>query len=117
MTKTIIIVAFLVFLLFSAYISTYKKNKLSIAIFPQKAPLDQSIKVVLSNLQPDELVMIEAVQSDSADQIWRSKVTFQADKNGMINLDKMAPVSGSYRGVDGMGNLDLCCPMIKKFGN
>lgn len=76
--------------------------------------MDQAIKIVLSNLLPDELVTIETVQSDSANHIWRSKVIFQADKNGMINLEKMSPVSGSYRGVDGMGIFRSMLPDDKK---
>jgi len=35
--------------------------------------------------------------------IWRSEMRFAADAKGIIDLDTMAPISGSYTGVDPLG--------------
>ena len=41
--------------------------------------------------------------ADAKGQRWRGEATFAADGDGVVDLDRSAPVSGSYGGADGMG--------------
>lgn len=49
------------------------------------------------------------VRLESRDQRWAAQATFQT-RAPVLDLDKTAPVSGSYRGVDGMGLFEALAP-------
>jgi dienelactone hydrolase len=72
--------------------------------FQPKTPLvSDAVVTQLSGLKPNEQVVIEASLKDELGRAWKSWATFAADKSGLIDLSKSAPLSGSYTGVDPMG--------------
>jgi dienelactone hydrolase len=64
---------------------------------------DQPVQVRVSGLRAGETVTVAAQAADARGQRWRGEATFAADGDGVVDLDRSAPVSGSYGGADGMG--------------
>src|SRR5437870_3833676 len=64
--------------------------------------MDEKITIIISGLQPGQDVTI--LQTETIGR-WRgtSYATFRADDKGRVNLATMAPLSGTYLGVDAMG--------------
>ncbi len=63
--------------------------------------LDDPIPIVLSGLTPGTTVTIDL--HAGTDNAWASKATFTVGPDGRVDLARMAPTSGSYKGVDAMG--------------
>jgi len=64
--------------------------------------LDEKISIALTNLPPNRAVTLHLV-SASDEGRWTSSATFLSDRGGRIDLTRMAPIAGSYVGVDAMG--------------
>jgi dienelactone hydrolase len=64
---------------------------------------DQPVHVRVSGLRAREAVTVASQAADAHGQRWRGEATFAADGDGVVDLDRSAPVSGSYGGADGMG--------------
>jgi dienelactone hydrolase len=64
--------------------------------------LDEKISIALTNLPPNRAVTLHLV-SASDEGRWTSSATFLSDRAGHIDLTRMAPIGGSYVGVDAMG--------------
>jgi pimeloyl-ACP methyl ester carboxylesterase len=76
---------------------------ISIGAMPETALLDQRLEINISGLKPGATVRLSA-KSQAQDTLWwRSTAVFTADDHGHIDLDRQAPQSGSYSGVDAMG--------------
>jgi len=56
-------------------------------------------------LRPGERVILKAVSRDAAKVTWASDAVFEADASGTVEVDRRAPVSGSYSGADIFGLL------------
>ncbi|MFD1151923.1 acyl-CoA thioester hydrolase/BAAT C-terminal domain-containing protein [Saccharothrix hoggarensis] len=67
-------------------------------VSPLSAPLDTSLRIVVSGLSPDERVTVCASTGDRA-----AEAVFLADERGVVDLTRHAPVEGAYSGVDPMG--------------
>jgi dienelactone hydrolase len=65
--------------------------------------LDQNITIEVENLLPSQKIELHAKAEDENGRLWSSWATFNADENGCVLPEKMAPAAGSYQGVDGMG--------------
>ena len=63
--------------------------------------IDESIPILASGLTPGASVTVRL--RGGLDDAWTANATFTADRDGGIDLTRMAPVKGSYRGVDAMG--------------
>jgi len=79
------------------------KNKPTISIKPEKPLLDQELEISVCNLKANEKIILELSSNDKDNNIWKSKALFQADNEGIVNVTKQAPLSGSYSGIDPMG--------------
>lgn len=75
-------------------------------------PLDvvlegEPIRILADGLQPNEEVEIEASRwyavGAATPRAFRSRIRLRADATGRIDLDRMAPLSGSYQGIDPRG--------------
>jgi len=77
----------------------------SIEISPEVSLFDQDTTVVVNNLDPGEIVLIQAEAVDDQQIHWGSRASFQSDKNGIINLSVQSPLEGTYSGIDPMGLL------------
>jgi dienelactone hydrolase len=64
--------------------------------------LDETVRIALSGLPPDQLVTIRLTGVGPA-RIWRSAATFRADGGGRVDLATATPLSGSYQGAHPMG--------------
>ncbi len=76
--------------------------KPSISIQPPAALIDQPTSIRISGFTPGQQVILRATCILSG-YTFESAATFQVDSSGEVDLDKQAPLSGSYTGVDGMG--------------
>ncbi len=73
-----------------------------ISIQPLEALIDQPVAIRLSGFTPGKQVTLRAKCSISG-YSFESAAIFQVDSSGAVDLDKQAPLSGSYSQVDGMG--------------
>ena len=64
---------------------------------------DQIAVIQVAGLRPDEHVTLKANLTDGDGQRWESAAEFAADAQGVIDLSKQAPMSGSYHEISAMG--------------
>ncbi|GAB2812152.1 acyl-CoA thioester hydrolase/BAAT C-terminal domain-containing protein [Comamonas piscis] len=76
--------------------------QLSITIDQADALIDVARHIRIEGAQPGEAVEISA-ETPRSGVLWRAQARFIADAQGAVDLNRNAPVSGSYTGVDGMG--------------
>jgi acetyl esterase/lipase len=74
-------------------------------IEPKTALVDEKVEIKLIGLAPNQLVTLRAKMKEMPSAIYEaeSHATFLTDSNGEIQLDKQAPISGTYNGIDSMG--------------
>ena len=73
------------------------------AVTPAQPLMDDRLVITISGLPANRLITIQA-NSKAQDQLWwRSAAVFSSGPNGTIDLGSQAPISGAYRGADGMG--------------
>jgi dienelactone hydrolase len=75
----------------------------TITVDPPVALADQAVHLRVSGLRPHERVTVSSRAADYQDALWHGEATMAADGDGVVDLDRSAPGSGSYGGVDGMG--------------
>ncbi|HXA15736.1 MAG TPA: acyl-CoA thioester hydrolase/BAAT C-terminal domain-containing protein [Thermoanaerobaculia bacterium] len=71
-------------------------------IHPQAFLIDEPIPIVMSGLPPGRTVTVRLRGGEEPAQ-WSSSATFAVPQDGVVDLGRMAPASGSYQGVDAMG--------------
>jgi len=76
--------------------------------------VDETIDMRVIHLKPSEEIEIKAVYIDADKISWSSSATFKANELGVVSLAKLAPLSGSYKGVDGMGLFWSMIPSTKQ---
>jgi dienelactone hydrolase len=74
-------------------------------VAPDAMLRDRKIELAVKGLKPDSSYSLRAEFASRAGTIWRSETEFRSDANGEIDIAKMAPVAGSYSGVDPTGIL------------
>jgi dienelactone hydrolase len=74
-----------------------------LTVSPESALVDQRVHVTVSGIAPGARVVIRARTALGTSTVLHSSAVFVADADGRVDLDRRAPVSGSYRGTDGMG--------------
>jgi len=72
-------------------------------IVPENALIDQEVEIKLEQVKPSQIVRIEAETIDDDQVKWRSYGVFQANASGVINLNEIYPIQGSYDDKDSMG--------------
>jgi pimeloyl-ACP methyl ester carboxylesterase len=75
----------------------------SILATPESPLLDQRLTIRIAGLNPNTIVRVSAKSQAQDSLTWRSEALFMVDERGQIDLDRQAPQSGSYGGIDGMG--------------
>lgn len=70
---------------------------------PNPGLMDDRIAIKIAGLPPNRNVTIRAASRDQGGCWWRSSAVFVTRPDGSIDLSAMAPVSGTYGGVDAMG--------------
>lgn len=74
-----------------------------LTITPADALIDVPRRIALSGLDPAEEITLSSRTKRGPDVVWRSSARFRADAAGMVELQRDAPLSGSYAGVSAMG--------------
>lgn len=74
-----------------------------IFVSPEQPLIDQPVEIIVSNLEPNSQVILEASAHNKEGDTYKARATFQIDDRGIVNAAKQAPISGSYNGIDPMG--------------
>jgi dienelactone hydrolase len=85
----------------------------TLEVAPDHVFMDQSAVIRVKGLQPKERVSIQASLVDGAGQSWASQADFAADAEGIIDVSKQAPISGSYKEISAMGLIWSMRPTAK----
>lgn len=80
-------------------------REITISIQPAEAVYGTPFSMTISGLEPGEEATLKARAIDGSGIIWLSTATFKADRNGVIDLSRQAPLSGDYEEPDVMGPL------------
>jgi len=86
-------------------ISSPRPQDLIISIEPVQALFGTPFSMTISGLKPGEQASLKASTIDYDGTIWESQATFEADRDGAIDLASQAPLSGGYSEADVMGML------------
>jgi Dienelactone hydrolase and related enzymes len=79
-------------------------------VTPDSSLLDEPVRIRVTGLSRGQRVELTARMTGPDGQIWSSQATFKADNEGVVDLDRDAPESGDYTGVDGMGLIAAMSP-------
>ena len=74
-----------------------------LSVTPEDALIDVPRRIAVTALAPGEEVVLHTRTVRGADVVWRSEATFRADVEGEVDLQRDAPIHGSYAGVSAMG--------------
>jgi dienelactone hydrolase len=78
-------------------------SRVNFVVSPGQPLMDDRLSILISGLPSNSLITVRA-KSKAQDQLWwRSAVVFASDPDGVIDLGAQTPISGTYKGVDGMG--------------
>jgi len=70
---------------------------------PQNALIDEPVQIRLSGCKPNQTILIRARCKDGDCNPFESHAVFQSDEQGIVDLKKQKPISGTYKTVDPMG--------------
>jgi pimeloyl-ACP methyl ester carboxylesterase len=84
-------------------VAAHQSPRASFLIVPELPLMDERLSIVVSGLPTNQLITVRA-KSRAQDQLWwRSEAVFNSGPKGTIDLNAVAPISGTYRNADGMG--------------
>jgi len=75
----------------------------SVQVTPATSQADQAVHITVTGLDPGQRATIVVASVDADNVRWQSTDVYQASQAGVVDVDRTAPVSGSYRGAEGMG--------------
>lgn len=70
---------------------------------PVRCLVDQTLAIRVRGARPGRLIKVSLRNRDGLGNIFSSQATFCANEQGVVDLEKDAPVSGTYSGIDPMG--------------
>ena len=85
---------------------TMKETHLSgpiMTVTPAIGLIDEPLHIVVRRLPPGAAVTVRAHLVDHRGVPWSAHAAYCADAEGAVDLNRQAPVSGTYAGVDGEG--------------
>jgi hypothetical protein len=74
----------------------------AIRVIPAVGLWDQARTITISRVKPGSVVTV-TTRSPRPTGLWIARASFRADRAGVVDLARVAPVSGSYQGVSAMG--------------
>ena len=74
-----------------------------ISITPNRVLHGEKVSIILNGFLPHQELSIKAFFTDKENKTWSSIATFKANEEGIVDVQKDAPLSGSYQGVEPMG--------------
>jgi len=78
-------------------------NRVQIHVSPVSSLADEPVHIRATGLKPHALTTVRLSATDANGERWHSGARFRADAHGVIDLDHAKALSGSYRGIWGMG--------------
>jgi Acyl-CoA thioester hydrolase/BAAT N-terminal region. len=72
-------------------------------ITPERARVDETVRIRLLHLLPGQLITIRMVIHDELGRARGSWATFRADGQGVVDVSEQHPLMGSYTEHDAMG--------------
>jgi dienelactone hydrolase len=78
---------------------------LKVVSTPSTALFGEPFNWTVTGLRPGEQVTVKAVSRDARMNTWTSEAVYKVDSSGTVDLERQAPVSGSYEGADIFGLL------------
>ncbi|MFT3690942.1 acyl-CoA thioesterase/bile acid-CoA:amino acid N-acyltransferase family protein [Paenirhodobacter sp.] len=83
---------------------------LSLTVAPATALIDVPRRITLRGATPGAQVVL-STQTLRAGHVWLSRAVFRADAQGVVDLNRDAPLGGDYQGVQPMGLIwSQICP-------
>jgi dienelactone hydrolase len=79
-------------------------------VSPASSLLDEPVRIRVTGLSPGQRIELTARMTGLDGGSWSSQAIFVADGDGVVDLDRDAPESGDYTGVDGMGLIAALTP-------
>jgi dienelactone hydrolase len=79
--------------------------ELKIVATPSVALYGEPFSWKVTGLQPGGKVTVKAISRDARTILWESEAVFEADASGTVDINRQAPVSGSYAEADIFGLL------------
>jgi len=101
--RLILAVPLMLALTVSACTSSAGSARPSVTVRPGTSAADQAVHITVAGLPAGQQATIQVASTDARGVRWVSSASYRADGGGTIDLDRAAPVSGSYHGVSGMG--------------
>ncbi len=89
----------------AAYSLSDVKSGLRVIIEPANQLYGVPFSLRITGLKANEQVTVSAQSIDAARVEWQSSAVFMADEKGIVDVNRTAPVSGDYSGVDSLGLL------------
>src|SRR4051794_18280018 len=86
-----------------SYVCGQQKDSTARIVAPEAVLRSKPFTVRAEGLTPGTVYAVRGEYASRAGTIWRSEARFAADSTGAIDMTTMAPVSGSYTGVDPLG--------------
>ncbi|MEP6875972.1 MAG: acyl-CoA thioesterase/bile acid-CoA:amino acid N-acyltransferase family protein [Burkholderiales bacterium] len=74
-----------------------------LSVTPEDALIDVPRRIAVKALSPGEEVVLHTRTVRGPGVVWRSAASFRADGHGEVDLQRDAPIRGSYAGVSAMG--------------
>ena len=75
---------------------------LQISVEPAVALIDVERRITISGAKPQTKITVKTL-TKRAGHDWTSEAVFEADAQGVVDLTRDAPVSGTYQGISAMG--------------
>lgn len=75
----------------------------TLTVSPEDALIDVPRRIAVQGLAPGEEVTLSTRTLRGPGVVWRSAARFRADAHGVVDLQRDAPLTGSYSGVSTMG--------------
>lgn len=82
-----------------------------VTVTPAASVEDQPVHVVVRGLSPHAIVSLNLSSIDAKGVRWISSIRVAASAGGMVDTGRLAPVSGAYRGIWGMGLISMMEPV------
>ncbi|MGI6853595.1 acyl-CoA thioesterase/bile acid-CoA:amino acid N-acyltransferase family protein [Mesorhizobium sp. 1B3] len=76
---------------------------LVISVMPQIELIDVPRRIVIRGLEAGAEVQLTARSRRTGGSVWQARAVFLADAEGIVDVTRDAPVSGSYSGISAMG--------------
>lgn len=73
------------------------------SIRPESGMADEVVGIQVLGLEPEQEITLIASMHDGVDQKWQSQATFIADHEGIVDVTRQTPITGTYTTLDSMG--------------